>query len=202
MGEAPAEEARVGGSLFPEVRVFFAVEPSVEALQAVLVNATALRDGPLADAPLRWANPAGWHVTTAFVGSVDVGLVPALRDVLGSLAPRPRRPELRFDELLCFPEAGEARFLVRRVGGAGVDALACLERELAEALASVGVVSERSRPYVPHLTLARARNAAFNGDHAFVPVAAIPWQPLAVTLFESRPEAGRRRYVPLSSVAW
>jgi 2'-5' RNA ligase len=186
---------------FPEVRLFYAVEPCVEALGSVLASATALREGPLREAPLRWSNPEGWHVTSAFLGNVDVGLVPALRDLLPKLAPRPRAPALTFEGLVGFPSEGELRVLVRGVGGAGVEALAALEAELRTTLAGLGVVDETPQPYTPHLTLARARGAI---DLAAYGASAerVRWEPVAVTLYESRPEAGRRRYVPLGSVPW
>jgi 2'-5' RNA ligase len=186
---------------FPEVRLFFAVEPSVEALGAVLASATQLRSGALRDAPLRWSNPEGWHVTTAFLGDVDVGLVPALRDLLPRLAPRPRLPALTFEGLVGFPSERDLRVLVRGVGGAGVEALAALEAELRQALGAIGVEAETPRPYTPHLTLARARGAVALESYG-ASVEPVRWEPVAITLYESRAEAGRRRYVPLGSVPW
>jgi len=185
----------------PEVRLFFAVEPSVEALGSVLASATKLREGLLREAPLRWSNPEGWHVTTAFLGNVEVGLVPALRDLLPKLAPRPRAPTLTFEGLVGFPSGNDLRVLARGVGGAGVEALSALEAELRMALEALGFVVETPRPYMPHLTLARARGAvelASDGS----PVERVRWEPVALTLYESRAEAGRRRYVPLGSVPW
>jgi 2'-5' RNA ligase len=186
---------------FPEVRLFFAVEPSVEALGAVLGAATRLREGPLREVPLRWSNPEGWHVTAAFLGNVDVGLVPSLRDLLPKLSPRPRAPALTFEGLVGFPSESDLRVLVRGVGGAGLEALAALEAELRTALEALGLAVETPRPYTPHLTLARARGAVDLGAYG-ASVERVRWEPVAVTLYESRPEAGRRRYVPLGSVPW
>jgi 2'-5' RNA ligase len=185
----------------PEVRLFFAVEPSVEALGSVLASATKLREGALREAPLRWSNPEGWHVTTAFLGNVDVGLVPALRDLLPKLAPRPRAPALTFEGLVGFPTESELRVLVRGVGGAGVEALAALEAELRTALEALGLVVETPLPYTPHLTLARARGAIDLALYG-ASVERVRWEPVALTLYESRAEAGRRRYVALGSVPW
>lgn len=183
----------------PEVRLFYAVEPCVEALGSVLASATALRDGPLREAPLRWSDPAGWHVTTAFLGNVEIGLVPALRDLLHRLSPRPRAPALSFEGLVGFPSERELRVLVRGVGGTGVEALVALEAELRTALREIGVAPETPQPYTPHLTLARgAIDLTAYGASAD----RVRWEPVAVTLYESRPEAGRRRYVPLGSVPW
>jgi 2'-5' RNA ligase len=90
---------------------------------------------------------------------------------------------------------------VRGVGGAGVEALAALEAELRTALEALGVGVETPRPYTPHLTLARARGAVDLPAYG-ASVERVRWEPVAVTLYESRPEAGRRRYVPLGSVPW
>ncbi len=186
----------------PEARLFFALEPSVEALQAVLVAATALRGGALAEAPLRWSNPEGWHVTSVFLGNVDVGLVPALRDVLPRLAPRPKTPPLTFEGLAGFPTSEALRVLVRGVAGEGVSAVAAVAAELREAVEALGLRAETPEPYVPHLTLARTRGEDLALGNYGASLDPVRWEPLAITLFESRLEAGRRRYVPLASVAW
>lgn len=186
----------------PEARLFFALEPSVEALQAVLTSTSSLRGGLLGEAPLRWSNPEGWHVTVAFLGNVDVGLVPALRDLLPRLSARPKAPRLTFEALTGFPEEGSLRVLVRRVAGEGAHALVSLAAELRDALAELGLASETPEPYVPHLTLARARSEALDLTAYGASVEVVHWEPLALTLFESRVEGGRRRYVPLASVAW
>lgn len=188
--------------VLPQARLFFALEPSVEALQAVLASTAALRSQTFAEAPLRWSNPEGWHVTSAFLGNVDVGLVPALRDLLPKLAPRPRSPKLVFSALRGFPENQALRVLVRGVEGEGAAALAAVAAELREGLDALGVTAETPEPYVPHLTLARARAEAIDLGAYGASVENVRWEPLAITLFESRLEAGRRRYVPLASVAW
>ncbi len=188
--------------VLPDARLFFALEPSVEALQAVLVSTAALRTRALGEAPLRWSNPAGWHVTSSFLGDVDVGLVPALRDLLPRLAPRPRSPKLVFSALRGFPDDRSLRVLVRGVEGEGVAALSAVAAELRDALGSLGLTAETIEPYVPHLTLARARAEAVDLSLYGCSVDTVRWEPLAITLFESRVEAGRRRYVPLASVAW
>jgi RNA 2',3'-cyclic 3'-phosphodiesterase len=186
----------------PEARLFVALEPSVDALQAVLTSTAALRSGPLGEAPLRWSNPEGWHVTLAFLGNVEVGLVPALRDLLPRLSPRRKAPRLTFDGLMGFPDDASLRVLVRGVAGEGVPELESLASELRDALAELGLASETPEPYVPHLTLARARSEALDLAVYGASVEVVRWEPIALTLFESRVEAGRRRYVPLASVAW
>jgi len=189
-------------SLFAEVRLFYAIEPSVDALQSVLTQTTALREGTLAAAPLRWSNPQGWHVTSAFLGNVDVGLVESLRAVLERLPVRARKVDLAFGALGAFPCADAARVLVRTVQGAGVEVLAALEVDLRHALTELGVTSDTPLPYVPHLTLARARGEAIDLRAYEVASTAVRFEPVALTLYESRLEAGHRRYVPLASVAW
>ena len=188
--------------LFASVRVFFAIEPSMRAMQQVLEETTALRDGPFKDAALRWANPPGWHVTLAYLGDLDVGLVSPLRTLLASLKPRPRRVELAFDALGAFPRAEATKIVMRTVSGTGSEALAAVESELRLKLEDLGLGSETPLPYVPHLTLARAHGEAIDLRNFAVPASVARFEPVAVTLFESRLEAGARRYIPLASVAW
>lgn len=192
----------MGESLFAEVRLFYAIEPSVDALESVLAQSTLLREGPFAAAALRWANPEGWHITSAFLGNVDVGLVPSLRRVLEALQPRPRKPDLVFGPVAAFPDAAGARVVVRSIGGSGVEALAHLEADLRARLIDLGILSETPLPYVPHLTLARVKNESIDLRTFEALSSSVRFEPVALTLFESRIEAGRRRYVPLASVAW
>ena len=131
-------------------RCFVAV-PLGEALRAELTKAAAgWRTQPPADA-LRWAEPDAWHLTLAFLGSVDPDDVPwmtaAVRRVVAAHDPT----EVETGRLGVFHRPGSVRVLW--YGVADPDArVAALAGDLADALAL-----PHDEPFRPHVTLARAR---------------------------------------------
>jgi RNA 2',3'-cyclic 3'-phosphodiesterase len=99
----------------------------------------------------RWVRPEGIHITLKFIGYTDAKKLDAL---LAALEPirSPRPLELEFRGLGFFPNERRPRVL-----WCGVEApkeLAELVADIELALESMNVPPE-SRPFVPHLTLAR-----------------------------------------------
>jgi 2'-5' RNA ligase len=134
------------------VRLFVAVippEPAVADLRAAVGTARAA-----APPGLRWADPARWHLTLAFLGEVEERRVDELRERLGRTATRHAPPCLRF--------AGAGRF-GDRVLWVGVDGendeLRRLAASSAAAARHTGIAVD-DRPYRPHLTVARADRSA------------------------------------------
>ncbi|MDG9704597.1 RNA 2',3'-cyclic phosphodiesterase [Streptomyces sp. DH37] len=131
------------------MRLFTAVLPPPAAVAELAEEVDRLKALPGADR-LRWVLPEGWHFTLAFLGEVDDGLLPGLRERLERAAHRHHPFDLRL--------AGGGRF-GDRVLWAGVgDGREPLRRLAASVTAGVnraGVPTE-DRPYRPHLTVARA----------------------------------------------
>jgi len=130
-------------------RCFVAVPLGDELSLALRTLVYDWRDEPDFDG-LHWTDPGSWHVTLAFLGSVEVdridGIVSALREV--AAAHRPMR--LATGGLGAFPSAGRAR--VAWYGVADPDGrLAALARDVRRA---TGVAGSEFRG---HVTLARAR---------------------------------------------
>jgi 2'-5' RNA ligase len=99
---------------------------------------------------LRWTDPAGWHVTLAFLGSVDASAVPELAARLEPI--RDHAPmRLATGGLGAFPSRRRAR--VAWYGIADPDRrLAQLGEDVARALGL-----DTGAPFRGHVTLARAR---------------------------------------------
>lgn len=131
-------------------RCFVAV-PLDGALRAALTDAVAAwRNEPPADG-LRWADPDGWHLTLAFLGSIALDDVDAASSAVRDVASAHPPVRLETGRLGVFPRAGSGRTLwygvVDRDG-----ALTALAGDLARTLDLA-----LEAPYRPHITLARTR---------------------------------------------
>jgi RNA 2',3'-cyclic 3'-phosphodiesterase len=132
-------------------RCFVAV-PLGELLRSELARAAAgWRTQPPADA-LRWAEPDAWHLTLAFLGSVDPDDVPAIAAAVRRAAAAHEPTEVVTGRLGAFHRPGSARVLWYGVADAD-GRLAALAGDLADALALPD-----DGPFRPHVTLARARH--------------------------------------------
>jgi RNA 2',3'-cyclic 3'-phosphodiesterase len=136
------------------MRLFVAVIPPEEALAGLGRVVTRLRGLPGTDG-LRWTERPGWHLTLAFLGEVDEGLLPALDERLARACRRHGPYELRL--------AGGGRF-GNRVLWAGtrgdLAGLAELARSVRGACRKAGAPPAGEAGFSPHLTLARARRPA------------------------------------------
>jgi 2'-5' RNA ligase len=97
----------------------------------------------------RWSPPEGWHITLQFLGTIAAATCTDLCAQLGQI----RAPafSLQLGQLDLFDRAGVffADVLVS-------PSLAALHQSVLAATASCGFVAE-SRPYHPHITLARLK---------------------------------------------
>ncbi|MBB5786509.1 RNA 2',3'-cyclic phosphodiesterase [Jiangella mangrovi] len=176
------------------MRLFAAIEPAPEALAHLDAVVAGVRDDVL-----RWAHPAGWHLTLAFYGEVAEEKLPELTERLGRAARRHPATRARL--------AGAGRFgtsvLWAGVDGDGV-ALRGLAGSARAAGRRTGVGHEDTQRFRPHVTLARARGAAdlrlyverltgYEGPE---------WTAGAVTLLRSHPGGPGRgpRYEPLATL--
>lgn len=115
----------------------------VEELKATLARLRSKDDG------LRWTAPESWHITLQFLGSVSRDQFECILARLHEVH-RPFVP-IRIDALDLFDRAG---VLIARVRSS--QELVSLERHIVAATALCGFDPE-SRPYHPHITLARSK---------------------------------------------
>ena len=111
---------------------------------------------------LRWVPAAQRHLTLRFFDELPEGRVEDVRGAAGAAAAGMSRFDLELEGVGCFPPRGPAKVLW--VGcGAGREALVALAEAISRALEVRGFPGD-TRPFSPHLTLARARNR--NGSPA------------------------------------
>jgi RNA 2',3'-cyclic 3'-phosphodiesterase len=173
--------------------LFVALWPSPEARDRL---AEAVRAARPASRGLRWTRPQEWHLTLVFLGGAgdrQPGLGAALERALDG---RPA-PELTLDGWGTFPRSGGAGPRKRASvlwAGADGDGLRELAAALAAAARDAGVPVP-SRPFVPHVTLARARRRhdVSRTLRALGPALTTGWRADRVDLVESRPK-GPDRY--------
>jgi 2'-5' RNA ligase len=114
------------------------------------------RDLRFPEGELRWVPAAQRHLTLRFFDELPDARVMDVRAAAGEAAAGVPSFTLHLEGIGCFPPRGPAK--VVWVGcGAGREALVALAEAVSRALESRGFPAD-SRPFSPHLTLARARN--------------------------------------------
>ena len=158
-------------------RLFFAVVPDADARTAVARVVDTLRH---AHGEGGWVAAEKWHETIVFLGGweafpADV----AARAAAAAASMRESAPTVVLDRLGDF-DGGRRPWYLGCSGPGGVDALAAAVRAR---LAGAGLAFD-TRPFVPHLTVRRARGRAPAG-----PIAPIAWTAGDFVLFHSAPDA-------------
>lgn len=180
--------------------LFSALWPSDEARDQL---AQAVRAARPAAPELRWTPPEEWHLTLVFLGAVGEGRPELFAALERALAGQPAL-DLALDGWDTFPQRspgsppsrGGASARRASVVWAGVrgEGLRELAASLAEVARGAGVPVP-SRPFVPHITLARARPSRdlTHTLRLLGPAPTAAWRADRLHLVESRP-AGRDRY--------
>ncbi|HUC23491.1 MAG TPA: RNA 2',3'-cyclic phosphodiesterase [Streptosporangiaceae bacterium] len=139
------------------MRLFVAIVPPPEALGELAAVVEPLQ---VAAPDLRWAGRESWHLTLAFLGEVDEGLLAELSTRLERAAGRHPQQRLSITGAGAFPSAGKARVVWAGIKADG-RALAALAASVAAGARRAGAPPpDEGRKYHPHLTLARCRQPA------------------------------------------
>lgn len=116
----------------------------------------------------RWVRPEAMHLTLAFLGETDEGLLPALDTALEPAMASLRPFELRLHGLGAFPPRSKARVLWVGLAAAGAEepptALLELQAAVGKAVEKAAGIEPERRPFRPHLTLARLKNPWGHGS--------------------------------------
>jgi 2'-5' RNA ligase len=105
-----------------------------------------------------WVPPPNLHITLRFLGEIDVGTVPALRDALAVVARRHTALRLHVRDLVALPDASLPQVLAVGVGDER-DSLGALARDVDATCRELGF-SPEPKPFCAHVTLCRVRHQA------------------------------------------
>jgi len=188
------------------MRLFVAIEisePVAANTLSLIARLQSTAAGLAPQARVTWVTGDRLHITVQFIGHVDEAKADAIRSALAS--PLPITPfDLTVAGVGTFPPRGNPRVVWAGLTG-GRDRLITVGRLVGERLAAAGVAAEE-RPYNPHLTLARVRDAAGLRAQALVARAGDidlgTTRVDAITLFESRLSPKNPEYVALQRVGF
>ena len=183
------------------MRLFTGIELDSAVRRAVGELVDELRRRVERDAPrarIAWVTPERLHVTVRFIGHRDDASCDRIRTVLSPPIAVPRFT-VQVEHLGAFPPTGRPRVLWAGLSG-DRSGLTRVEREVTARLAGVAVPPEE-RPYSPHLTLGRVKEATglkaatiFRGlEDLVLGTTSVE----AITLFESRVSSKGPTYIPL-----
>jgi len=139
-----------------QVRSFIAIELPDELKLALTRLQSQLKSGR--GYPVKWVDPYSVHLTLKFLGNIDIDRIGEITGAIETSAQGIPPFHLEVGGLGVFP--GLRRVQVAWVGLSGdVDRLSQLQQRIESNLTPLGFVAE-SRPFKPHLTLARVRERA------------------------------------------
>jgi len=106
---------------------------------------------------IRFVPEENWHFTLVFLGYQPEGKLPAIEDAVKSCKPS-EAVRIEFEKLIYGPSGGLPRMVWLNTTKETLAALGRIKNELEKELMENGVKWRReSRPYRPHLTLAKFR---------------------------------------------
>ena len=138
------------------IRSFIAIELPDELKRALGQLESRLKTAQFSS--IKWVNPGSIHLTLKFLGTIDTDQIEAITRVMAESTRGVPPFCLAIKDLGVFPNL--KRVQVVWVGITGeIAKIAQLQQNLESNLGRLGFTPE-SRPFTPHLTLARLRNQA------------------------------------------
>ena len=138
-----------------QVRSFIAIELPRNVKKGLEQIEYTVKQGGYAG--IKWVNPEGIHVTLKFLGNISSEQIIEISKVLEETTQELSPFYLEIAGLGAFPNLRQPRVLWIAINGE-VAKLSRLQQKIDTLLASCGFPKE-SRPFVPHLTLARLKDS-------------------------------------------
>jgi 2'-5' RNA ligase len=145
----------------------------------------------------RLISPEKLHLTLKFLGDVAGDNLVQVKQALEPLGERHEPFEVRTSGFGAFPSEKKARILWAGVGE-GSESLRAVAQNVEDLLQPAGFAKEQ-RPYIPHLTLARARGRKAKLENGSISPPALRFRVSSVQLVKSVPMAGGVTYSVLET---
>ncbi|MBA7631512.1 RNA 2',3'-cyclic phosphodiesterase [subsurface metagenome] len=139
-----------------QVRSFIAIELPNELKVGLSQLEAQLKSGK--QSGVKWVNPYSIHLTLKFLGSIAVDRISQITKSMNEAVQGISPFHLEVKDLGVFPNLRRVQVVWVGISGE-VDRLGQLQQRIESNLARLGFAPE-SRPFTPHLTLARLRNQA------------------------------------------
>jgi len=141
-------------------RVFVALPVSEEA-RAALWRRQGELEGSFDRKRANFVNPEGIHITLKFIGDCDPSVIPPLACNLKKALEGAAPFKLTVAGTGVFPTPSAPRVLFAKVADDPEGALADLRKRVENACLACGFAAE-TKPFMPHLTIARLKNINLN----------------------------------------
>jgi 2'-5' RNA ligase len=154
-----------GHEAMPEKRRLFIASPLSAPLRESLLTLYEQRELIAAQIPrrIRWVPPEQWHLTWLFLGDVDVGSIPEIRERLAVALSNFQPVHATLEGLTLWPNVRRANVLICRLKHE--PSLASLSDIIRKALPEF----KADKPFAPHITLARLKEARPGAQGTFHP---------------------------------
>jgi len=139
-----------------QIRSFIAIELPEEIKVGLAELQARLKSGM--QPAVKWADPYSIHLTLKFLGNIAVDKIAAITKAMEEAAQEISPFQLEVKNLGVFPNLRRVQVVWVGINGE-VDKLSQLQQRIELNLVPLGFAPE-SRPFVPHLTLARLRERA------------------------------------------
>lgn len=139
-----------------QIRSFVAIELPDDLKLALIRLQDRLKSE--SQTPVKWVDPYNIHLTLKFLGDIRTDMVSRITVALEGAAQGIPPFHLEASGTGVFPNLKRVQVVWVGVSGQ-VDRLSQLQQRVDSCLTSLGFMSE-SRPFTPHITLARLRNQA------------------------------------------
>jgi 2'-5' RNA ligase len=174
------------------MRLFIALD----ILAEIRAGLTSYMERARALAPeARWARVEGLHVTLKFIGHVDDAAVGKIKTALLAIKSAPF--EVKFTGVGFFPNPNAGRVFWAGVDGG--DSLPKLASTIDAAMEKLGIERE-TKPYHPHLTLARTSSRPLRGLKSLLDEPPPQFGTMTAReffLYQSQPQKGGSKYTKL-----
>lgn len=139
-----------------KIRLFIAIDLSEDVKDVLLETAVRMADS-LPKRAIRWVRREQLHLTLRFLGDTAVSQLPKLRQATTQIASRYQPLQLRLSGVGAFPNRKRPRVIWAGLVGE-LAPLQKLQSELEDQVVGMGWKREK-RPFNPHITLGRVKNA-------------------------------------------